>query len=85
MEAPRWRHTGNNTESTVPHTCADELHLESRFPEEVREKLRAKGHRLNVLGDWEGAGNAQVIMIDPETGAYLGGSDPRRDGYSIGW
>ena len=85
VEAPRWRHTGNGTESTVPHTCADELHLENRFPEGVREELRAKGHQLNMLEDWGGTGSAQVIMVDPESGALLGGSDPRMDGYAIGW
>jgi gamma-glutamyltranspeptidase/glutathione hydrolase len=85
VEAPRWRHTGSGTESTIPHTCPDELHLEGRLPEEIRKRLRAKGHELKILGDWEGMGNAQVIMIDQETGALIGGSDPRRDGYTVGW
>jgi len=85
VEAPRWRHTGGGTESTIPHTCPDELHLEGRFKEEIRKRLRAKGHDLKILGDWEGTGNAQVIMIDQETGALIGGSDPRRDGYTVGW
>jgi len=25
------------------------------------------------------------IMIHPETNVYMGGADPRREGYVIGW
>ena len=85
VEAPRWRHTANETESTYPHTCADELLLEARFPEDVRAELAAKGHALNILDAWGAAGSAQAIAVDPDTGAFMGGSDPRRDGYAIGW
>jgi gamma-glutamyltranspeptidase/glutathione hydrolase len=85
VEAPRWRHTGNGTESTVPHTCADEVILESRFPEETTEGLRARGHTVRRIGPWEASGNAQAIQVDPETGALHGASDPRRDGYAVGW
>ena len=85
VEAPRWRHTANKTESTYPHTCADELLLEARFPEDVRAGLAAKGHALNILDAWGAIGNAQAIMVDPDTSALMGGSDPRRDGYAIGW
>ncbi len=38
-----------------------------------------------AIGAWEATGNAQAIQIDPETGALFGASDPRRDGYAIGW
>ena len=85
VEAPRWRSLQNPTESTIPHTCADVLMLEARFPEKVREGLLQKGHKLEIQSDWGGSGNAQVIMIDPETNVLSGGSDPRRDGYAIGW
>jgi gamma-glutamyltranspeptidase/glutathione hydrolase len=85
VEAPRWRHTGNGTESTVPHTCTDEVLLEARFPDEAAAGLRARGHAVRMLGPWEASGNAQAIRIDPDTGAFHGASDPRRDGYSIGW
>ena len=46
VEAPRWRHTQNPTESTVPHTCKDELILEGRFSEEIRDGLARRGHAL---------------------------------------
>ena len=85
VEAPRWRHTQNPTESTVPHTCNDELILEGRFPEEVRRGLARRGHILNIIGDWEATGSEMMIQLDPETGALFGAADPRRDGYAIGW
>ena len=30
-------------------------------------------------------GGGQGIMVDPETGSFMGGADPRRDGYALGW
>jgi gamma-glutamyltranspeptidase/glutathione hydrolase len=30
-------------------------------------------------------GGAQLIMIDPDTGALAGASDPRKDGQAVGW
>ena len=85
VEAPRWRHTQNPTESTVPHTCNDELILEGRFPEGTRSGLARRGHVLSIIGDWEATGSEMMIQIDPETGALFGAADPRRDGYAIGW
>ena len=31
VEAPRWRHVQDGTESTIPHTAPDELRMEARF------------------------------------------------------
>ena len=85
VEAPRWRHTQNLTESTFPHTCEDELLLEGRFSPHVRRGLERKGHQLNIIGDWEGTGSEMMIQVDTEEGALHGGADPRRDGYALGW
>ena len=85
VEAPRWRNTQNHTESYVPHTCADELLVESRYSGAVLESLRQRGHVLNVLGGWEATGSEMMIQVDPDNGALHGGADPRRDGYAVGW
>ena len=85
VEAPRWRHTQNLTESTVPHTCNDEVILEARFAEDVRSGLSRRGHVLSIIGDWEATGSEMMIQIVPETGALFGAADPRRDGYAVGW
>lgn len=85
VEAPRWRHLQDGTESTVPHRCVDELRLESRFAAEVEAELRRRGHPVSRIGAWEAAGSAMAIQRLPANGALSGGADPRRDGYVIGW
>lgn len=85
VEAPRWRHQGAGTESEVPHGEMDFLHLESRFDEDTRRGLQERGHNVQMLGPWEARGSEVMIEVDPATGALMGGADPRRDGYAIGW
>ena len=85
VETPRWRSLQNPMESTVPHICSDVLQLEGRFSNQAREGLIEKGHELQILGDWNGPGNAQTIMINTDPLLLVGGSDPRRDGYAVGW
>ncbi len=85
VEAPRWRHLQNNTESTEPREFGDRLQLEGRFPEKARRALENKGHELEILGDWGASGSEVMIRRDPATGALFGAADPRRDGYAIGW
>ncbi len=85
VEAPRWRHTQDGTESEYPHSCEDLLYLEGRFDGEFREAMSRKGHKLEILGDWGATGSEMMIQIDPASGALYGAADPRRDGYAIGW
>ncbi len=70
-EAARCRHT------------AEGVALESAISAEARAGLEARGHRLiegvDIFGGFQG------ILIDPETGVLMGGSDPRRDGLAIGY
>ncbi len=75
IEAPRVRPAEGNR-----------IMAEGRIPAAVLDGLRARGHLVDVLPDFTMAvGGAQGIMIDPDSGAYSGGADPRRDGYAIGW
>ena len=85
VEAPRWRHLQNPTESNVPHTCEDALNLESRFAPETQEALRQLGHPVQQIGPWAATGSAMLIQHDPATGILHGGADPRRDGHALGW
>ena len=85
VEAPRWRHIQDGTESTIPHTAPDELRMEGRFPAEALDGLRGRGHPVSVIGDWAATGSEVMIEVDTETGALYGAADPRRDGYAIGW
>ncbi|MQG77562.1 MAG: gamma-glutamyltransferase, partial [SAR202 cluster bacterium] len=85
VEAPRWRHVQDGTESTVPHAATDELRMEGRFPADVTDALKKRGHPVTLLQDWEAAGSEVMIQVDPDTGVLSGAADPRRDGYAIGW
>jgi gamma-glutamyltranspeptidase/glutathione hydrolase len=59
---------------------------ESRIDREVFAELERRGHQFNDLGDWSaGVGGGQGIAVDPDTGSFMGGADPRRDGYALGW
>ncbi|MBO0799845.1 MAG: gamma-glutamyltransferase, partial [Blastocatellia bacterium] len=70
-ELPRFRHFDNG------------LALESAIGEDVRSALKAKGHQITTSPGM--FGGYQAIMIDPQTGALSGGSDPRKDGCAMGW
>ena len=85
VEAARWRHTGDGTESEYPHRCADEVLLEARFSQETEEGLARRGHVVRRIGAWAAAGSEQLVRRHPITGTWEGGSDPRRDGYALAW
>jgi gamma-glutamyltranspeptidase/glutathione hydrolase len=75
IEAPRFRFGDPGKQ----------IRMESRVPSEVREALIAKGHQIDVLPDFSPVvGGAQGITVDPESGSFMGGADPRRDGYALG-
>lgn len=74
IDAPRWYHEGGRT-----------LQLESRWSDEVRRALAAKGHDVKLLGDWDRlTGGAQAIAIG-ENGVFSAGADPRREGVAAGY
>ncbi len=57
---------------------------ESRLPDDVRAGLAARGHQVNVLDDWSWVvGGGQGLRRDRESGAWMAGADPRRDGYAL--
>jgi gamma-glutamyltranspeptidase / glutathione hydrolase len=75
IEAPR-----------IKATVDTQLQIETRISAEIRDGLSALGHDLQPVGDWSPlVGGGQGIMVDPDTGAYCAGGDPRRDGYALAW
>lgn len=60
------------------------LCLESRLADAFTQ-LRAWGHEIEPHPEWTAhVGGVNGIVLSPG-GALLGGADPRRDGYVIGW
>lgn len=62
-----------------------EVALEPGIGERVREVLARRGHALRPVDDPLHFGGGQVILRDPESGVYVGGSEPRNDGMAVGW
>ncbi|HEX5504501.1 MAG TPA: gamma-glutamyltransferase [Thermomicrobiales bacterium] len=73
IEAPRFR-TGTGYE----------LPIENRVAPEVVAELERRGHQVQLLDPWTMfVGGGQGVMVDPDSGAFLAGADPRRDGYAM--
>jgi gamma-glutamyltranspeptidase/glutathione hydrolase len=70
----------NRAQGRVPVGNEAITYLEYGFPDAVRRGLENRGHRLAAPGN---AGGVQGVAVDPESGALMGASDPRRDGHAI--
>lgn len=74
VDAPRWG------------DAPDGLLVEPGFPAATRDDLRRRGHDVKPV-DRQAApmGRAQAIVVDPDSGALIGGSDSRGEGSAAGW
>jgi gamma-glutamyltranspeptidase/glutathione hydrolase len=80
--APRFRWL----DEAIDPLPAETLRIESRAPEATRRALAARGYGLEVMGPWSmRVGGVQAIVRDLATGWLMGGADPRRNGYAMGW
>ena len=61
----------------------DQLLVERGHPKDVLDKLREWGH--DVQPSPYPLGAVQLIARDPQSGAWLGATDPRRDGSALGY
>lgn len=62
------------------------LRLEGRIPADVQEGLKAKGHEVEVKGDFDTYfGGVQGVLYLEGTKELHGGADPRRDGQAAGF
>ena len=81
VEAPRWSHQpGTPPRDQLPEA----LRMEEGFDPATLDGLRKKGHKISVVDRWS-FGSAKVIVRDRETGCWLGGADPRRVAYALGY
>lgn len=84
IEAPRWS-TRAFPSSPFPHVMyPGDLLLENRIPEEVREALAARGHKVGSRGAWS-MNSSAAILFDTATGVIQVGADPRVDAYALAW
>ena len=82
-DAPRIYHTGSSEPTGEVMTDGGVVNLESGFPAESVRSLLDKGHRVGA--DLGGYGGYQAILRDPQTGAYFGASESRKDGMAAGY
>ena len=85
VEAPRF---GCNSfpRSPWPHeTYPNQLDLEDRVSQEVADGLSDLGHRVTWVGPWGVSNGFAPVMIDQQSGAYIGAADPRKESVAVGW
>jgi len=81
IEAPRWL-----SGRYLVYQPEGSLTIEGRVAAEVIEELKRRGHQVNEVENWSQVmGSAHGIIIHPENGLRMGGSDPRSDGAAIGY
>jgi gamma-glutamyltranspeptidase / glutathione hydrolase len=66
------------------HIEAEKTSLEPEISHAVRDELARRGHKI-VSGSPESFGGAHAIVVDTESGAFIGGSDPRKGGCALGF
>ena len=81
VEAPRWSHQpGTPPRDQLPEV----LRMEAGFDGAILDGLRKKGHKIEIVDRWS-FGSAKIIVRDRENGCWLGGADPRRIAYALGY
>ena len=66
------------------HIEGSKVGLEPGIAQATRDELVRRGHQI-VGGNAESFGGAHAIVVNPETGAFIGGSDPRKGGCALGF
>ena len=75
IDAPRLRRLGDGS-----------LAIEDRVPEEVRDKLEARGYTVHPRSGWTAEfGGAQAVVIDQISGRRIAGADRRREGWALAY
>jgi gamma-glutamyltranspeptidase/glutathione hydrolase len=84
IDAPNW-HSNAFPSSFYPRSWTPgELVVESRVGELVIAELAARGHVVNVTGDWE-LGRMSCVARDSRTGLLRAAANPRgMQGYAVG-
>lgn len=62
-----------------------EIAVEQAVGSDVLAELVRRGHALFPADQPIHYGGGQAIVRDPDSGIYIGGSEPRNDGAAVGW
>jgi len=85
IEAPRINsdhpHSSFDNHESVP----GQLEIENRVAANILDDLRARGHKLRVVGPFAMSTGVVAVGVNPNTGTLRGGADPRRERYIFGW
>ncbi len=85
IEAPRAA-TYSAPSSFWPHHAEPgTLRAEARLGPTVLAELRRRGHAVEEWPAWVAEAGAVCAVQRGEAGLLLGGADPRREAYAIGW
>ncbi|BBK41351.1 gamma-glutamyltranspeptidase [Allostella vacuolata] len=82
VEAPRWSSSQAGQEANHPHGGDGALTVERGVGADTIEGLKALGHAVKVVGDFEGPCSVEAIRVVGESGVRMAASDPRRDGWA---
>ena len=75
LEAPRF---------TKLSFGGNDVQIEIRVPKDARAELEAKGHQIELRGDFaQAVGGGQAVLRDFASGVNYGASDPRKDGAAL--
>jgi gamma-glutamyltranspeptidase/glutathione hydrolase len=66
------------------HIDGVKVGMEPAMNRDTVAELGRRGHDI-IGGNPESFGGAHAIVIDPESGAFIGGSDPRKGGCALGF
>jgi gamma-glutamyltranspeptidase/glutathione hydrolase len=83
-DAPRFYHTDDTEPTGTVMTDGGVLSLESGIPQDVRQALIRRGHKL-VEVNGIAFGGYQAIRRDSKTGVYFGATESRKDGFAAGY
>ncbi len=86
IEAPRFR-SANFPDTHWPHEYTPgRLNVESRISKETVTELRKKGYDMNLFPEFtHQCGGACAIIVDQKRRIFMGGADPRRECYALGF
>ncbi|MCP1344805.1 gamma-glutamyltransferase family protein, partial [Halomonas sp. FL8] len=68
LDAPRWQWMGGKR-----------IGIEHGYPAPLVRAMAERGHDMRVDHDPRGFGRGQMIIRDPDSGIYCGGTEPRTD------